>query len=268
MKIGIFALRIIAVHILLASEAGAVGGAFESIQELRNARSPESKAGADYIERGRLKDAVGDFAGAVAEYSKAISVDPKSPAHYYRACLLESMGRSREAIADLDVVLKNSPKSVWVYLLRANVHADLGNRKQAIADFDAAIENATNTTDGDLVRAQAFAAKGDYARAAVLYHSARRRGPRNENALNSFAWFSATCPQPSLRHGPEAVKAATKACELTKWKDAEVIDSLAAAYAESGDFTQAIKYQRQALAIRPPVWPDSLAEMQKRLRAY
>ena len=268
MKIRSLSPVIFAIQILFASGADAGRGAFESLQELGNATSPDGKAGEDYIERGRRKDAVGDFAGAVAEYSAAIAVEPKSPAHYYRACLYQAMGRSREAIADLDIVIKNSPKFVDAYLVRGDTHAELGHRKEAIADYNKAIEYATNSTDGDLTRAQAFAAKGDYARAAVLYDSARRRGPRDENALNSFAWFSATCAESSVRNGPEAVKAATKACELTKWKDGDLIDTLAAAYAETADFNQAIKYQKQALAIRPPIWPDSLAEMQKHLRAY
>jgi serine/threonine-protein kinase len=258
-----------AIQLLLACKANAVGGAFESIQELGKATSPDGKSSQSYVERGARKEQAGDFAGAIADYSAAIVIEPKSPvAHYYRAILYDALGRFKEAIADLDIVIKDSPKSVGAYLVRGDAHADLGHAKEAIADYDKAIECATNSTEGDLARAKAFLGKGDYARAATLYDQARRRGPRDDNALNGFAWFSATCPERSVRNGPEAVKAATKACELTKWKDGGVIDTLAAAYAETGDFNQAIKYQMQALGIRPPAAPDSLAEMRKHLRAY
>ena len=262
-------LVVVAIQILFAARAVAVGGTFESIQELGNATSPEGKSGQTYVERGLRKEQAGDFTGAIADYSAAIVIEPKSAgAHYYRAFLYSGLGRFKEAIADLDIVIKGSPNSVAAYLARGDAHADLGHTKEAVADYDKAIEFATNSTEGDLARAKAFAAKGDYARAAALYDKARRRGPRDDYALNAFAWFSATCPESSFRNGPEAVKAATKACELTKWKDGGLIDTLAAAYAESGDFNQAIKYQMQALGIRPPAAPDSLADMQKHLRAY
>ncbi len=246
----------------------AAGGAYESIQELGRATSPDGKSGQTYIEQAWRKEKAGDFAGAIADYTAAIVIEPKSAAHYYRAWLYNRSGRFKEAIADLDVVIKAEPKAVVAYLERGDAHARLAKTKEAVADYDKAIELARNSTEGDLARARAYAAKGDYAQAAARFEQARRRGPRDDSALNSFAWFSATCPDASFRNGPEAVKTATRACELTKWKDGDLVDTLAAAYAETGDFSQALKYQTQAIASRPVSAPDTLSEMQKHLRAY
>ncbi len=57
----------------------------------------------------------------------------------------------------------------------------------------------------------------------------------------------ATCPENKYRDGKKAVDLARKACELRGWKDANDIENLAVAHAESGDFSEAIKYEQKAL---------------------
>src|SRR5439155_8836576 len=73
--------------------------------------------------------------------------------------------------------------------------------------------------------------------------------------FNEFAWFLATCSDKSQRDGKRAVQYATKACELTEWKRANCIGTLAAAYAEVGDFDSAIKYQKQVRDIPDADYP-------------
>jgi hypothetical protein len=68
--------------------------------------------------------------------------------------------------------------------------------------------------------------------------------------LSDRAWFRATCPNASFRNGQQAVKDAKAACSIMAWKDEDMIDTLAAAYAEMGDFDSAVRYAAQALAVK------------------
>jgi hypothetical protein len=105
----------------------------------------------------------------------------------------------------------------------------------------------------------------DYHKAALFYErAALQHTPR---ALNALAWFLATCPDDSVRDGREAIRQATNACELTYWQEWKSIDTLAAAWAEIGDFKQAIAYQQLALEANG-VDQEARQKMEKRLDLY
>jgi tetratricopeptide (TPR) repeat protein len=87
--------------------------------------------------------------------------------------------------------------------------------------------------------------------------------------MNELACWQAGCPAAEVRNGAEAVKNATRACELTQWKEAMYVDTLAAAYSETGDFDSAIKWQKEAINLltkkEPAEWPGQFDE---RLKLY
>ena len=91
----------------------------------------------------------------------------------------------------------------------------------------------------------------DYRKAVDLFRAAVAQV--DPNAFNDFAWFLATCPDASRRNGKEAVFYATKACEISKWKEPNFIGTLAAAYAEIGNFQKAVDYARQSLKMTSEV---------------
>ena len=84
-------------------------------------------------------------------------------------------------------------------------------------------------------------------------------------AYNNLAWIYATASKAHLRNGSEAVVLTTKACELTNFKNPEMLDTLAAAYAEMGKFEKAVEYQQKAIARAPS---QTKKELEVRLQLY
>lgn len=75
------------------------------------------------------------------------------------------------------------------------------------------------------------------------------KAPKSFPALNNLAWILATCSDAKVRNGAEAVQLAETACQLTGNKDAMTLGTLGAAYAEAGQFTNAVAAAEQAIAI-------------------
>jgi hypothetical protein len=115
--------------------------------------------------------------------------------------------------------------------------------------------------------AQICLSHGEFTNAINMCQKAVATNPEDASSYNTLAWIKATCPDASVRDGRDAVSAATQACELTRWKSASLIDTLAAACAESGDFQRAIRLQKQALLVGNA--PESeRGGMQERLALY
>lgn len=139
------------------------------------------------------------------------------------------------------------PENPDVYSTRGLAFFRLGEHEKAMADYARAIELDPGHAVARNNRGYAFAAQRQFDRAAADYQEAIRLDPNHPNAYKNLAWLMATCRDASHRSGQAAVEHATKALELTEWKQGEWIEILAAAYAGCGDFAQAVKWQCKAV---------------------
>lgn len=108
---------------------------------------------------------------------------------------------------------------------------------------------------------------GEWQKAKADLEVARQIDATNVEVNIGLAWLLATCPDASIRNGGRAVQCASNACELSQWEKWNCVGTLGAAYAEMGDFEQALKYQHNAVNFKD-VPTNEMAGQQMRLKLY
>lgn len=219
-----------------------------------------------YNNRGIARDRSGDAKQAIADYGESIKLDPSYAAAFNNRGLARAkLGELKQAIADFDQAIRFDPKFAVALNNRGVAREQLGDLAGAEKDFTAAIALDPKLPDAYANRGNVLRGRGKYEQAIADFEKAVRLDPRNAAAHNNLAWLRATCADEKYRDGKAAVEAAKKACELAGWKNPDWLDSLAAAYAEAGEFDEAVKTQTLAIDQAPEA---QKADMQARLELY
>jgi tetratricopeptide (TPR) repeat protein len=152
------------------------------------------------------------------------------------------------AIADLDQSLALEPSSE-AYTFRGFAWKRRGDKDKALADFDRAIELNPREALAWLVRGATWASRGDYQKALDGYSESIRIDPENPNSLHHRVVLQSACMDPQFRNAKQALADATRACEVSNWKDPIYLFGLAMAHAEASDFDAAVKWQTRAIEL-------------------
>ena len=120
---------------------------------------------------------------------------------------------------------------------------------EAIALFEKCLAISPDFAEAHHDLANALRKKGQYANAIAHYEAALRIDSRSVLTLNNLGWLLATCANPSVRNGARAVEVAARADLLSGGEDPLILHTLAAAYAENGQFAQAIETAERALPL-------------------
>jgi len=159
-----------------------------------------------------------------ADFDQAIRLDPKDDAAYRsRGDAWRAKEEYDKAIADYGEAIRLDPKDDAAYHNRGLAWSAKGEYDKAIADYDEAIRLDPKYAGAYNNRGDTYRRKGAYDRAIADYDEAIRLKPKYAGAYNGRAWLWATCPDEKYRDGKKAVDSATRACELTDWKDANCL---------------------------------------------
>jgi tetratricopeptide (TPR) repeat protein len=175
-------------------------------------------------------------------------------------------GDLEAAQRSLDTVIKADPTFYPAYYVRARVFLNRRKFQEAIQDCNEALRKDSTFAEAALLRARANYYLGRYGESLKEIDHVINIRPRQDALARAYcdrAWLRLNCSDQSYRNGQQALKDATSACKLIDWKDEDMIDTLATAYAEIGDFDSAVRYEEKALAIKGVKPNDS-----KRLQAH
>jgi tetratricopeptide (TPR) repeat protein len=206
-----------------------------------------------------------DCSAANSEFSDFLEATPNDArAISGRADARVCLGKYDDAIADYSRAIQLDPK--WFdYLGRGVAWKAKGNQTGALDNFNAGIALAPTVPGLYVYRGAILSARGDASGASADFAKVTSLVSDSRRAFNRYGWTLATSSIVAYRDGPAAIQYSTRACELTSWKKAPELDTLAAAYAETGQFDEAVKWQISALNLCDKVDRD---EYEARLAMY
>lgn len=198
--------------------------------------------------QANILQARGQFEDALNSYDEALRLLPNHAAILYnRGTLLRDIGRFTEAEEDLRRAIAQRGDFLAAHNDLGNLLLTSGRFGEAKKHFLQALELRPRNPNANTSLGNVCYMEGEYLEAREYFETALASEPNQLAALSNFAWMLATTSDEGARDGARAVVLASRAADLTKHQDPGVLSCLAAAYAESGEFSKALETINQAI---------------------
>ena len=187
---------------------------------------------------------------AIIHYQDAVDLKPDDAgAHNNLGFAFFRKARVSDAIAQYNMALEIQPDDEGVHHNLGIALFKEGQVDAAMLHYRKALEIKPDNAEVHNDLANALSKNGQVAEAIQHWQKALEIRPQYPPAQNNLAWALATNPDPSLRNGAKAIQLAQQANQLSGGKNLLMLRTLAAAYAEAGQFTNALTTAGQALQL-------------------
>jgi tetratricopeptide (TPR) repeat protein len=171
------------------------------------------------------------------------------------------------ALKDNEEVIRLNPRSVAWKNNRGECYLKRKEYAKAIEEFTALIDANPNYFFALYNRSECYVRTRKFDLALKDIETALQNEAKVPGLHMNLARVLATAPDAKLRDGKRALEEAKKAVEMIKYRDGRFLDTLAAAYAEAGDFDKAVETQQKAIDD-PEFMKDEGDDARKRLKLY
>ncbi|QIZ72449.1 tetratricopeptide repeat protein [Oxynema aestuarii] len=199
-----------------------------------------------YYNRGFERLDMGDYRGAVEDYTEALELDPQQATAYNNRGLAHfHLGELDGAIADYSASLELNPNESVVYFNRGFAYFNRGDYEAAIADYNNALRLAPEVTGAYFYRGEAYNQLGEHQRAIADYSEAIRLAPTDAVAYNNRG-----LARYNQGDYPGAIDDYTQAIRLNP-DDAVAYSNRGVARSAISDYRAAIEDFDRALSVHP-----------------
>ncbi len=215
------------------------------------------------LQKGRVDE-------AITQYQTALQIRPDyAQAHDNLGNALLQKGRVDEAISHFQTALQIRPDDAQAHNNLGNALLQKGMADEAISHFQKALQINPSYGKTHSNLGNALLQKGSVTEAIAHFQKALQLEPADPAVQNNLAWLLATSSQAALRNGNKAVELAQQANVLTGGENPVILNTLAAAFAEAGRFSEALETARRALHLAGAQSNPSLAgQLQLEMKLY
>lgn len=205
-----------------------------------------------YVNRGNIWRLKNKHSEALKDLNSAIKLDRSNAnALNIRGLIYFNNGEAQKAINDFSEAIRINPQMISALNARGIAYRELKQTELALKDFNQAIQANNFVSEVFSNRASLWEQKKMFESAIKDYKRAIELNPSSAVAHNDLAWLYVTCDDSKYRNPKAAVSHAERACELTEFEDANLLDTLATAYIENEQIDKAVEFLNKAIQKAP-----------------